>query len=93
MIAIQGQGGGLGEKAAIELQDIESQAGGEAACIHALPEFLDHGREVFWRIAQALQEAGEGVAAQQIDIFGKHREQATHQETGNDFRRVSGFFQ
>lgn len=37
------------------------------------------------------QQVAEALGGQQADVFGEHREQATHQELRDSFRRVRAF--
>ena len=93
LVAGEREGGGVGEEAAVELEDVEAEAGGEAAAVHAVPEFFDHGGEVFGGVFEALEEAGEAAAREEVDVFGEHGEEATHEKGGDGLGGVAGFFE
>jgi len=42
---------------------------------------------------EALEEIDEAVLRQQLDVFRKHGEERPHEEGGDGFRAVAGFFQ
>jgi hypothetical protein len=79
LVAIDGQGRGVGEQAAVELQKLLAEVGGEAADVHVPPQILGHRFEL-GRVGERAEHVAEAVFGQQADIFGKHREQAAHKE-------------
>ena len=93
LIVVEREGGGVVEEGAVEAEDLFAQDGGEAAGLHAAPEFFDHGTELLGVSAQAFEQAGEAVLGQQLDILGKHGEERAHEEGGDTGGVVSAAFQ
>jgi hypothetical protein len=92
LVAGERQDFGLFEQLAVEARQLGADGDGELAFVHRLPEFGDEGDELFRRLVQGLEQAGEGAfvvdLGQEADVFGKHREQAAREEGGDAFGRV-----
>jgi hypothetical protein len=87
------EGGGVLEEAAIEVAHFFAEHGGEAAGLHAAPQFLDHRHELVGVAVEALEQVDEAVLRQQLDVFRKHGEERAHEEGGDGFRAVAALFQ
>ena len=90
---VQRQGVGLLEQLAVELEHVAGEHGGKAAFVHVAPELGEHAHGHFGLLAVPGEQGAEAVGRQQAHIFGKHGEQAAHEELGDQFGVVAGLLQ
>ncbi len=92
LLAIDGEDGVIGEKAAVKLEEFFAEDGGVAgAGVHFPEELLEHGLEAFG--FDGFEEVGETAFGEEADIFGEHAEEAAAEEFGDFLRGVSGGFE
>ncbi len=87
------EGLGIGEEAAVEAEEVFAEDGGEAAFVHVLPDGHGHGGEFVGGVLEAFEEGGEGVVGDEVDIFCEESEQDAHEEVGDGFGVMAGFFE
>jgi hypothetical protein len=90
LVGVEREGAGLGEEVAVESADVVVERIGEAAGVHALPEFLDLGDEGLQPAAAGFEELEEAVLREQLDILGEHGEERAHEEGGDRLGAMSG---
>ncbi len=86
------------EQLAVEAQQVLGERGAEAAAVHVGPQDAQHLLQRGRVVAVGLQQVHEGAVAagglgQQLDVLGKHAEQAAREERGDRLRRVAGGFE
>ena len=79
------------EQGAVEMLDGLFEPGIEPAPIHDIPEAFERWLEIVGSGDHPFQKVLEALVRQQPNIFGKHREQATHEEFGDILRIVPTF--
>ena len=77
------RGGGKGEEASVELEDVAAEQGGEASVIRGLLERLGHGREVGDNFAEAFEQVEPTAFGEESDAFGEGAEDAAGEELGD----------
>jgi hypothetical protein len=91
LIEREGQGGGGFEEAAVELEDVAAEDGGEATFVHGLPESLGHIGEVDYFVPQAFEEVEPTALGKETHVFGEGGEDASREEFGDLFWGVLEF--
>ncbi len=87
----QWQGFGRFKEAAVELQNVFTEDGREAAVVHGLPKGFDEAREVVEVGGQACEQIAPCALREQANIFGERGKNAAGKEFGDFFGRVVVF--
>ena len=84
---------GLFEQLAVEAQYVHGQYSGKSTAVHVAPQLGQHAHRYIGLVHVFDQQLAKALVRQQLHVFGKHGEQAAHQELRHDLRRVAVLFQ